>query len=191
MFNFVLCCESFFDKVICGHNHEHFILFKAIKIGRYTHQKRLHDTLEVKQGYVAPTNASSPSGDGTSQYSQNCGEGSSISSPEKPVASLSSCPKSASVATGSSSSAGGEQNTDGGCAEQAELLEHLAAAFRVCFVDTTCMFEQQEFVDNLVHDMMKANNMQCLDHIITYSGHSATDEEMKCIKKITEQVKIF
>lgn len=159
-------------------------LFAAIKTGRYTHQKRTNDTIEIKQGYMTPSAVTSQSSTG-SQNSQSSPEG-STSSADKPVdlssgaCSLPSIPKPLQQAISPL------QTPES--SEQGELLKQLSDAWRACFKDTTCMFEQKEFVDSLVHDMMKANNMQCLDHIITYNGHSATEEELKCIKKITEQV---
>lgn len=79
-------------------------------------------------------------------------------------------------------------STDCDTLTDAGILELVTCAFRTNFADTTCMFEQTEFIDKLVKDMMAAHNMDQLDHVITCHGHSATDEEIRCIKTITEQV---
>lgn len=157
----------------------------AIKTGRYTHQKRTRDTLEVKST-------------ATTDHSDEEGHPNKVSA--TPSTTLSpSYHQSTSTSGGKEQPTSKERQSSSASKERiarpvrefseetVALSERIITAFRRYFRDTTYIYEHLGEVEAMIDDILAQDGLTEIETVITVEGDGA-DCEVKTIKKITEQV---
>lgn len=150
----------------------------AIKTGRYTHEKRTRDTLEVKSG-VGASSSSTDDKDQSPANSELMTRNEAVVEPldyslskkaytDAPVV---VCPD--------------KLKLEDACRQSLTIVSE---AFRSSFRDTAYLYENPEKVEAMLKTLLEERNLEDVTEVVAHTGATATPEQCDHYRRFEAQV---